>query len=151
MPYILLKFVHVTSVIVWLGCAIALTTLNFRLAGQRDRALLLALARQSEFLGARVMGPAAGMTLLAGIAALVVGRMGFPFWAGWGLGAMVLSMALGGALIGRTGARLIQLLTAGDASDAEVDVLQRRIGRLQLLNILILLSAVWVMVAKPVP
>jgi hypothetical protein len=76
------------------------------------------------------MGPSAGLTLLAGGAAMWVGHLGFPLWAMWGVGIWLVIVALGAGVIPRVGRRLASRLDEG-APDGEVRDLQRRIGRYQ--------------------
>jgi uncharacterized membrane protein len=142
------KFLHVVAVIVWLGGVASLTVLNLRLARTASRDALSALSDASEFYGRVVVGPAAALTLLAGIATTL--SAGFRFgslWITWGFAAILLSVLLGATLIRMTTARLRTAATAGDG--AGVPVLQRRLKLLNGLNMLLLLSTVWAMVAKP--
>jgi hypothetical protein len=96
------------------------------------------------------MGPSAGLTLLAGGAAMWVGHLGFPLWAMWGVGIWLVIVALGAGVIPRVGRRLASRLDEG-APDGEVRDLQRRIGRYQWIALLLLGVVVVVMVFKPVP
>jgi uncharacterized membrane protein len=85
MTYNLFKFLHVAGVIVWLGSVTTLTLLNARLA--RDSANgdgAAALARVTGAFGRTVVGPAAGLTLIAGIVTAIVGglEMG-ALWITW--------------------------------------------------------------------
>ncbi len=73
--YALLKLVHVVSVIAWLGGALAITLLTWRIARTGDRVGLTALVRQAAFVGAAVFGPASLLTLVTGIGMVVGGRL----------------------------------------------------------------------------
>ncbi len=66
--YTLFKFIHVAAVIIWIGGVLALTVINARLAGEKEQVALLSLSRLSNFYGKVVIGPAAIITLIAGIA-----------------------------------------------------------------------------------
>ncbi len=66
--YTLFKFIHVAAVIIWIGGVFALTVINARLAGEKEQVALLSLSRLSNFYGKVVIGPAAIITLIAGIA-----------------------------------------------------------------------------------
>ena len=150
MLYTALKFLHVVAAIVWVGGAIAMTVLNIRLARARNREALAVLSNLSPFYGQAVLGPAAGLTLLAGIATAL--NAGFPFrslWIIWGFAAILLSVALGATLIRVTMQRLSAYATASDGEPAQIAALQGRLALWNAINILLLLSAVWVMVAKP--
>lgn len=66
-----------------------------------------------------------------------------------GLAALVVAILLGAVLQQRAGAELEKRLDAGTRGDERIGVLQRRLARLNVINLLILLSAVWAMVFKP--
>src|SRR5256885_10699223 len=95
MIYLILKFLHVVFAMVWVGGVIALTAFSLLLLRTSDRAFLVSLTRYSAIVGARVTGPAAGLTILAGIAATWYGHVGFPFWIVWGIAAFLVGIVLG--------------------------------------------------------
>lgn len=148
--YNLLQFVHVAAAIVWLGGSAALTVLNARLAGRLDGAGTAALESQSARLGALLFGPAAVTTLLAGFGMVAVSGMGAQLWVIWGLAVVVASLVLSGGFIRRVAARLGELTASPDTDAALVARQRTRLGLLNALNLLLLLSAVWAMVVKPV-
>jgi uncharacterized membrane protein len=149
MLYLTFKFVHIVAAMIWFGGLVTLAVLNIRLARSDDRVLQIAFEKQTEYVGSRVIGAAAGITLLSGFATMGVGRIGFPFWVIWGIVAMVASMALGGRFINRAGAERARLLAQPDVEPAMLEEIRRRIVTLVAINFLILLSAVAVMVFKP--
>ena len=59
MLYNILKFLHVSAVIIWLGAVITLAVLFVRLARERETGAFQLLARQAEFIGKSLIGPAA--------------------------------------------------------------------------------------------
>lgn len=67
-------------------------------------------------------------------------------WVTWGVVGILLSMLLGGFLIRR---EVTALAVAGSGSTAVAQPMTTRLTALILLNLLILLSVVWAMVAKP--
>jgi uncharacterized membrane protein len=143
------KFLHILGAIVWIGGVIAVNIINVRVAREKEPSLLASLARQSSFFGAAVLGPAAGVTLLAGIVMIAVSGLGVPLWVIWGLAAIVVSIGLGATLIRRAGGALSEAATVAKPGDQRVPALQRRLATLNLVNVLVLLSAVWAMVFKP--
>lgn len=145
--YTLFKFLHIIGAIVWIGGVIAVNIISVRVARENEPALLASLARQSSFFGTAILGPAAGTTLLAGIIMIATSGLGMPLWVIWGLAAVVVSMALGATAIRRAGVELSQV--AARPGDARVPALQRRLATLNIVNVLVLLSAVWAMVFKP--
>lgn len=146
--YTVLKFVHVSAVIVWVGGVVTMAALGGRLVRAGDPASLQLLGRQSNFFGRRVQGPAVGIALLAGLAMMGIMKT-MTFWLGWGLVALVASMALDGAVLRKASRELAELSTAQPVDEVRMDAARRRLRTGSLLNILILLSTVWVMVLKP--
>ena len=145
-----LKFLHVVAAIIWVGGVITTTLLNLRLARTRDTAAMAALSNVGVFVGQWVFGPAAVLTLLAGIATALTA--GFPMrslWIIWGFAAILLSILLGATLIRNTTGRIATLASGSNSDGAQLAALQGRLSMLNALNILLLLSAVWAMVAKP--
>jgi uncharacterized membrane protein len=149
MTYNLFKFLHVASVIIWLGGVSTLTVLNVRLArDSADHATQASLAREAAFLGRAVVGPAAGLTLIAGIATAVVGSLDMgALWITWGFAGIIISLALGSTVIRRTTVSLETALAG--SSPADVSTLRGRLTTLNLINLLLLLSVVAAMVFKP--
>lgn len=147
MIYLLCKFVHICAAVVWIGSLVTVYVINLRLRGTAQRPLQAALARQGEFLGARLMGPAAGVTLLAGLATDWAGGFGLPLWILWGLAALVVSATLGATVLRRAVARLAERLESG--REAEIARARRRAAILQGANLALLASAAWAMVFKP--
>ena len=148
--YNLFKFLHVAAVIVWIGGVCTLGLLNLRLSREQDGAMLAALSRQGGFYGRAVLGPAAILTLIAGIATTASAGFGFDtLWIMWGFAGVFASLLLGGTLIRRTTEALGKLATTTAPGDPHLKALQRRLAALNLLNLLLLSSTVWAMVFKP--
>ena len=99
-------FVHVTAVIIWIGGLVAVGILNARIAREEGPAMA-PIARARRFFGQAVAGPAAALTLIAGVIMVVDADLGFTtLWIAWGLGGILLSLILGPTLIRRTGDEL---------------------------------------------
>jgi putative copper export protein len=148
--YLSLKFVHVAAASLWVGGLLALSILNARLARAADPQVIDLSARQSQWIGQRVLGPSAAVTLLAGGAAMGLTGIGFSAWVIWGLVVVALSIALGATVMRRTVSRLIERSATAERGDAGVAALQRRVALVDALLVVLLLSAVWAMVFKPV-
>lgn len=144
--YSLFKFLHVAAVIIWLGGVATTTFVNARLSTVKHPEAVQALSSASSFYGRVVVGPAAILTLVAGIATAL--RMGVSFgalWISWGFTAIFLSLLLGATLIRVTANKLSLATTKGGT----IVGLQNRLALFNLINLLLLLSAVWMMVFKP--
>lgn len=147
--YTLFKFLHIVGAIVWIGGVIAVNIISVRIAREKEASALAALSRQSRFYGTAIIGPAAGLTLIAGIIMIAVSGLGAPLWVIWGFTAILVSMGLGATLIRRLGDELSQAAATASAGDPHVLGLQQRLTTLNIINVLVLLSAVWAMVFKP--
>jgi len=148
--YNLFKFLHVVSVILWIGGLVAVSVLNARLARTADRTVLAAMARQSRFFGTLVVAPAAGVTLITGIVMMAVsGMTSPPLWMIWGFAAILLSVVFGATFLRRAGTELSERVATTERDDPHLLSLQRRLATLNTMNLLLLLSAVWAMVFKP--
>lgn len=149
MIYLILKFAHVVLAMVWVGGIVTLTGLSILLLRASDRQFLISLTRYSELLGGRLTGPAAGLTLLTGFAAVGVGHTGFPLWVLWGITVFIVVGLVGGIFFRRTGMEFSRLIASADADEQAVRAGQRRMAQQQLFMVALLLSAVWAMVFKP--
>lgn len=147
--YSILKFLHVSAVIIWLGALITLAVLFARLASQREAGGLRLLSQQAAFIGKSLIGPAAIVTLLAGGALMAEIHAGMQAWIWWGIIGFFTSMFLGGFLMQRTGNRIATIAASSTPDAAAMAALQARLRMLGIVNIVILLSVVWAMVAKP--
>lgn len=149
MVYLLFKFLHIIGAVVWLGGMVAVSVLTARIARERDGAILAAISRQSRFFGAAIVGPFAALTLIAGMVMLAVSRMGAPLWVMWGFAAILISIALGATLIRRVGNELSRLAGNANPDASRVRGLQQRLTMLNIINVIVLISAVAAMVFKP--
>lgn len=144
------KFIHILGVVVWVGGVVTLGVINARVSRVDDTAVVAELGRMSGWLGQRVFGPAAGITLLAGL--VTAGAAGISFstpWIVWGFAAIVVTVALGSTVIRRANEQLAEMMPSAGFEDPQVQRLRRRLSRVGALNLLILLSAIWAMVVKP--
>jgi hypothetical protein len=83
--YELLLFLHITSVIVWLGAGTTVAVLSQRIP----------ISEHAQWLGPRVFGPASIGSLAFGLALVFDGHWTFaPLWIQLGLGAFALSTLL---------------------------------------------------------
>jgi uncharacterized membrane protein len=143
-------FVHVLSAAVWFGGAVMFHVLAERAAMSHAPGRISSLLRDAEFLGKRYFGPASGVTLVAGLWLVFEGGWGFSqvFVLG-GLAGLVLSTILGFALIEPVAKRVTAALV-GDADITE-DVSNglERIRNVSRIDLLILLTVLFLMTVKP--
>lgn len=147
--YIWLKFIHVASIAVWFGGFAALGIMNTVASRKADKGEVAHYLLYGQALGARVAGPASGLALIAGVAAMIVGRTGMQPWIAWGFVVFALFAAVGVLGMRPVTKRLIAA-TEAPPDTGEIRRLLRRQRVLLLTNLLLLLTAVWAMVFKPV-
>jgi uncharacterized membrane protein len=141
---------HVAGVIVWVGGMLALVMINARIGRSGDMAAVAAMGRQSEAFGRTVVGPAMGLTLLAGLATAGAARYSFgASWIVWGMVGFVLSIAIGVVAVQRAAGELGALAQSAPAGDPRLGALRTRLLWLNAINLLVLASVVWAMVFKP--
>ena len=150
MLYTILKFVHVVSMAVWIGGMFMMLLLNRRFIAAGEVAIAQAIGRQGAFLSTRVFLPAVLTTLVTGIGMVQVGKLSFTItWIVWGMVALVASMIIGAVFTGGAARKLAARAAAGQVTASEMAAAQRRILMFAIINILLLLSTIWAMVAKP--
>jgi uncharacterized membrane protein len=146
----LLHFLHILSVVVWVGGVLALNVLAVRVGRGPDRSVQAALLALSDTYGRAVIAPAGVLTLITGL--LLVGEEDLAFstfWVAWGLVGLFVSVILGATLIRATQADLRRLTESPSPDDTRRLAGQRRAAVLYAINVLILLSIVWAMIFKP--
>jgi uncharacterized membrane protein len=147
--YTLFKFLHIVGAIGWIGGVVTFNILSARAAREKDQTVLAAMTGLMRFNGMAVIGPASGLTLIAGIVMLAVSGLGVPLWVIWGFATMIVSVALGATLIRRANEEVREMAARADAGEQRLSGLQQRLLTLNIINVLVLLSAVWAMVFKP--
>lgn len=144
--YQLLLILHVLGVILWLGGSVAntLQLARVRTAGP-DRLMLQ--VENNRWLDLRVGMPAALVVLLAG--GWLMTRGDWPIetavWIHIGMGALLAAAGIGMAWTGRYQRRLLR----SDAGDSVLDALAGKILLGNVGSILLILIALWAMIAKP--
>jgi uncharacterized membrane protein len=148
--YEFLLFVHILMAVTWVGGGIALQVLAIRATRARDPMRTAALTADVEWMGLRVFMPAAVLLLVFGIWTASEGNWDFgQAWISIGFAALLLSFFLGMGFLGPESGRIKKLVRERSYDDPEV---QRRIARILLLSrieLVVLLVAIWAMVAKP--
>jgi cyanate permease len=140
--YELWVFLHVASVIVWLGAGTTLVLISLYAQRVGDTVLLERLTGLLGWLGQRVVGPAALGALVFGIVADRSGDWSSPLWIRLGYGAIAISLLLN---IG-VRAPLLRRIRHGATASGSAGRLLRA---LPLVELTVLYLAVADMVAKP--
>lgn len=140
--YALLLFLHVVSVIVWLGAGTTLALLGVYARGHDDRLMLQRLRELPRWIGPRVFAPASFGALGFGLALMADGHWGVRLWIVFGLAAFLTSAGL------NAGVRFpLERRLARGGPDRERT--SRVLVRLPLLELTVLYLTVADMVAKP--
>jgi hypothetical protein len=139
--YQLWVFLHVASVIVWVGAGttLALATLYAQRAADQP---LKAVTGFADWLGPRVFGPSSLAALVFGIVAVRSGHWGWPLWVRLGIGAFAVEFLLNVAV------RLPLQRRASGGGPASGGA-ARLLRSLALVDLTVLYLAVADMVAKP--
>ena len=107
----LFRSVHVVTVTVWVGGAVALLILALRTERAHEPQAVANLMRHIMRTGERVFTPAALLALGSGIALVQKQGGGYgSFWIDFGLAVWALSFAFGAAYIGPTSKKLVTLI-----------------------------------------
>ena len=148
--YGFLKFLHVVSVIVWVGGVAALSVVAWRMRKERNREVLAALVRQASTYGERVAGPASFIVLLTGPVMVGMAHIGFgAFWVLWGFAGLTAHFWIGATALRRRTSALLQLASGGLGDDAAILIAARRLWSAQLIYLAIMAAVVAAMVLKP--
>jgi uncharacterized membrane protein len=147
--YTILKFLHVLSVVFWIGGAAALGFTGWRAANERDRVVLAALLRHGLAYGQRIIGPAAGVVVITGLIMVGIGHIGFgTLWVLFGYAAILVQAIVGGFMMQKRAAEVRQLAsTPGD--DAALFAAARRLWNTQIVYLVLFAIIIAAMVIKP--
>ena len=148
--YGVLKFLHVLSVIFWIGGVTSVAMLTWRVARERNRPALNAMLKQAIAYGQWIVGPASGIVLLTGLTMVGAWHLGFTtLWVLWGFGGVIVQALLGGFLLRQRGAELARVAADPSADDTALIGAAQRLWRTQLLYLALLATVVAAMVLKP--
>lgn len=137
-----LLWLHIVVAIVTMGPFLVSDLLSPGLVRAGNVPVLRGLERMTK-----VLGPMTLLIALAGIG-LVVDNDGYHFkqaWVSGGLAGYILLVAIGVGILGATVTRAIERIEAGEDVSAEAS----RLRVFGTVNVVIILTVVWLMVAKP--
>jgi uncharacterized membrane protein len=146
-----LVFFHILGAIVWVGAVILTNAMIARASRAPDRAAVLRLSRELEWVGPRLIGPSALVVIGVGIWLVLIQEWSAfsQVWIWLSLVLVAVSMIRNGVYAAPEGKRISRLAEERGAEDQEV---QRRFNRLVWLgrlDLLILVAVLWLMVFKP--
>ena len=148
--YNVLKFVHVLSVVTWVGGVTCLAVLIWRVRRERNRAILTTLLRHATTYGQMVAGPASGLVLLSGLGMVGMAGIGFTtFWVLLGYAGILLHGVIGAVFIRKRTMELARLVSTDGADDQSLAEAGGKLWTVQLIYLAIMALVVGAMVLKP--
>ena len=145
----ILKFLHVLSVIVWVGGGVMLQILLWRsnLAGP-DNARVF--NQSAEWTHQRLFMPASFAALIFGVWLVIAGGYDFAdLWITLGFVGFAISAVIGMAVLGPTSKKMKELIEQRGPNDPVVTHMSRRIDLFGRIDLVVLIAVVFVMVTKP--
>ena len=148
--YTFFKFIHVAAVTVWVGGAVMIQALAFRIVRTRDSKRQADFSKDTEIVGMRLFIPATWILLLAGIAMMINADLPWDQnWIVFGLIAFALSFVVGAGFLGPEGGRIAALIEREGHDSPAALARIRRILLISRCELVILLTVIWSMVVKP--
>ena len=149
--YELLKLIHVLGAITWVGTSIEQQLVGARAMASNQRGRLAHFVDEAEWVGVRIMTPAAIFVVIAGV--LMVIESGWNFSDNWILigivGLFVLTSLNGMVFLTPQTKKLKPLMAERGEDDAGVQALVKRVTLASRIDLLILIAVVADMIIKP--
>lgn len=146
--YIVAKFLHIVSAIMWLGGGFSLTMLAMRADRANDDADLIKVIQQVVYLSPRVIVPASAATLVFGVIMVWLGQSFSDLWIVLGLAGFALTFGFGVGVIKPATEKMAEAI-ARDGLTEEVLVRARKLIQHVKCDMVLLYTIVADMVLKP--
>jgi uncharacterized membrane protein len=147
--YLLFKFLHVASAIIWIGAGIGLVVLGIAADRKTDRAEFIRVIRSISFLAPRVFVPTSLATLVFGLIVVFMRWSFTELWVWIGLVGFAATFLTGNFLLKPRADRVAEITAREGASDNAMDA-GRELLQLSKFDYVMLLVVVADMVFKPV-
>lgn len=146
-----LMFVHILAAIIWVGAVILMNAMSVRAGRSRNVANVLRVERELEWIGPRLIGPAAAVVIGAGIWLVFIEEdLAFSqLWVWLTLVLVAVSMIQNGLFSAPLFKRIVRLADERGLEDQGVRRLLNRRMWLARLDVPILVAVLWLMVFKP--
>lgn len=148
--YEFLKFIHVLMAIVWVGGAIAVQVMAFRILKENNPQRLAAFSSDIGALGERMFAPASIVLVIVGI--LMVLDSGIEFSDTWiviGIVGFLATLVTGLFYLTPTSKRLGAMIEQRGPEDPQAQSTIRRLVAISRIDLLVLVVVVFNMVVKP--
>ena len=147
--YNLILFLHVLMAITWVGGNIILQILGTRLAAANEPTQLASFARQVEWIGTRILTPAALILVVMGVL-MVLDRWSFNLlWVAIGIAGFAYSVINGAVFVGPMSGKTGKLMEERGPEDATVQANIRKLFVYSRIELVILIIVVAAMTLKP--
>ena len=147
--YEYLLFIHVLMAIVWVGGNVHLQIIGSRLVAANDPVQIGNFSKQAEWIGTRVLTPAAVLIVIAGVF-MTLDRWAFEdLWIIIGLAGFLYSFINGAVFLGPLSGKTSKLIDERGVEDSEVQGNIRKLFTYGRIELVILIVVVWAMTVKP--
>ena len=146
--YIILKFLHVASAVIWIGGAFVMIMLGAKAERSKDDSQLVGVVLQVAWAGERIYVPASISTLVFGLAVATIGGLWGNLWVILGLVGVAITIGLGIAVLTPRAKKVETGFKAGGATPAVV-ALSREILTIAKFDAVLLFTIIADMVLKP--
>jgi uncharacterized membrane protein len=141
---------HVIAAIIWVGGAVAVQVLAFRVVGRDDAVELSRFTSDTELLGMRVFLPASLLVIITGLWMVHTGPWAFSqTWVATALALYVLSFLTGMGFLGPESGRISRLTAEHGPEHPDVVRRIKRILLVSRIELAWLVAIVVLMVLKP--
>ncbi len=148
--YVVLKVLHVLSVVIWIGGTTALGAITAMLVRARDRATLTALLPRIQRYGHTVGGSASMLTLVSGVGMLrASGGALRGVWIPLGLIGIAVHFAFAMLVLRKRSVSLQRALADSSVDDRQLTAAGNALRRANIVYLLLMASVIVVMVYKP--
>lgn len=141
---------HILGAAVWVGGAVILQVQALRAQRATEPGAMARAASDMEWIGTRVLMPAAMLVIAAGVWAVLEGPWEFSQgWISAGFTVWLLSAIVGAGFMGPESGRLKVLMAATGPDDPAVQRRLRRIFLIGRIELVLLIAVIFIMVGKP--
>ena len=145
--YLLLKFLHVVSAVVWVGGGLCRTVLGVCASSRKDDAEMLRVVGNVAFLANRWFIPWSLLTLVFGLVAAYLGSLYSQLWIMLGLAGFASTFLTGALVLGPLSEKIRQLKAEG--KDNEAFPIGRTLLQAAKFDYVVMLVVIADMVLKP--
>ncbi len=148
--YVVVKFLHIVSAVIWIGGAAMMILLGIRAERSKNDAEMVGVVLQVAWAGERVYVPASISTLVFGLIAAWLGSLWSELWVILGLCGVAITIGIGIGVLTPRAKRVESGHKAGGVT-ADVVAVSHEILTIAKFDLVLLLTVIADMVLKPEP